>query len=79
MDQENTQQGAADRLVLHYGGRQKAADALGVTGETIRLWRRDGIPVASALDVEQKSGGIVRAEEILAEARARAEVLEARH
>lgn len=64
-----TQTSLAERLISHYGGRQKAADALGVSGETIRLWKRDGIPLQSALEVEQKCGGIVTADEILRLAR----------
>jgi len=59
----------ATRLVTKYGGRKEAADALGKTTETIRLWLLRGIPLASALEVEQLSGGAVTAEEILREAK----------
>lgn len=60
----------AERLIRHYGGRRKAADALEVSGETLRLWKRDGIPLQVALDLEQRCKGVVTAEEILHAARA---------
>ena len=53
------------RLVDHYGGKQEAAKALEVNPETIRLWLRDGIPLAKAIEVERDSRGVVTAEEIL--------------
>lgn len=59
----------AKRLVDRYGGRKEAAEALDKTPETIRLWLLRGIPLASALDVEERSGGLVTAEEILQEAK----------
>ena len=59
----------AKRLVDHYGGRQEAAEALGVTRETIRLWLLRGIPLEKALEIESKTSGIITGEEILADAR----------
>lgn len=63
----------AKRLVDQYGGRKEAADALNKTPETIRLWLLRGIPLASALEVETLSGGLVTAEEILREAKSGSE------
>jgi len=65
---EQTQERLADRLIRHFGGREKAAEALGVVGETLRLWKRDGIPLARAVEIEKRSGGIVTASEVLKEA-----------
>ncbi len=55
------------RLIDHFGGRGRAAQALGRTGEAMRLWLRDGIPMSQAIDVEMKSKGLVTAEEVLRE------------
>ena len=60
---------AAEKLVSHYGDKRAVADALDVHEETIRLWLRDGIPLAKAIDVETRSKGVVTAEEILREAK----------
>lgn len=61
----------AERLIERYGSKKKAADALGKTTETLRLWSRDGIPLESSLEVEEKSAGFVTAEDILREAKAK--------
>ena len=61
--------GAMQQLVDHYGGRQAAADALGVTRETIRLWLIRGIPLERAIEIERL--GVITAEQVLHEARAR--------
>ncbi len=63
---------AAERLINHYGDKRAAATALGVHEETLRLWLRDGIPLAKAIDIETRSGGIVTAEQVLEEAKAAA-------
>lgn len=55
----------AKRLVDHYGGRQAAAEALGVNAETLRLWLKKKIPLERSINVEKRSRGIVTAEEIL--------------
>ena len=60
---------AADKLVDHFKGKREAADALGIHEETLRLWLRDGIPLAKAIEVEQKSKRVVTAEQILRAAR----------
>ena len=65
----DTQNPVAKRLVDQYGGRQETADALGVTRETIRLWLIRGIPLEKALDVENRTGGVITGEEILTDAR----------
>lgn len=66
----------AERLVKHFGGdekpsiaRRRAAKALKMNPETLRLWLRDGIPLERALYVEEKTGGRITADEILQEAR----------
>lgn len=63
---------AAEKLIAHYGDKRAVASALDVHEETVRLWLRDGIPLAKAIDVETRSGGIVTAEEVLREAKAAA-------
>lgn len=59
----------AKRLVEHFGGRAEAARAMSRSTETIRLWLKNGIPVAQAIEVEQKSGGLLTAEAILEDAK----------
>lgn len=54
-----------DRLIRHYGSRSKAALALEVNPETVRLWLKRGIPLEKSIDIERRSKGIVTAEEIL--------------
>lgn len=59
----------ARRLVDHFGGRPSAARHMRRSTETIRLWLESGIPLSQAIEVEEKSGGIVTAEEVLRDAR----------
>lgn len=59
----------AQRLVAHFNGKKETAEALQIHEETLRLWLRDGIPLARALDVERRCEGIVSADEILQAAR----------
>lgn len=59
----------AEKLVRHYKGRGRTAEALGVTRETIRLWLLKGIPLERSLYVEEKTDGLITADEILREAR----------
>lgn len=68
-DMDTRSKTLTDRLITHFGGRQRAAEALGVVGETLRLWKRDGIPLKAAIEVERLSGGAVTANEILDRAR----------
>lgn len=58
-----------DRVIEHFGGKDEAIVGLGINPETWRLWVRDGIPLGKSLFVEEKTGGTVKAEEIVAEAR----------
>jgi DNA-binding transcriptional regulator YdaS (Cro superfamily) len=54
------------RLYAYFGGSRKtAAERLGVTTETIRLWLRDGIPLNRSVWIEKKTEGFVTAEEVL--------------
>lgn len=59
----------AQKLVNHFGGKSETCVALSVSGETVRLWLRDGLPLHRAIEFEQKSRGAVTAEEILKEAK----------
>jgi hypothetical protein len=59
----------AEKVVQHFGSKEAAITALEINPETLRLWLRDGIPLARALFVEEKTGGAVPAESILSEAR----------
>lgn len=59
----------AEKLIEHFGSKDAAIAALEINPETLRLWLRDGIPLARALFVEQKTSGAIKAEEILSEAR----------
>ncbi len=56
-------------LVDHFGSgdRKVAAAALGYVDETFRLWQHNGIPWASAIEIEKRSKGVVTAERILRE------------
>lgn len=71
MDKITNENPLVRRLIDHFGGRSKTARALGRTGEAMRLWMRDGIPMSQALDVERKSKGLVTADDVLAETRVR--------
>jgi DNA-binding transcriptional regulator YdaS (Cro superfamily) len=61
-----------EKLLLMYGTKSKAAKALGVTYETIRLWCIEGIPVGAALRVERATRGEITAEQIVKAARRKA-------
>lgn len=65
----NTENPLAKRLVDHFGGRPETAKHLGRTAESVRLWLKNGIPVANAIEVEKLTDGLVTAEEILADAK----------
>lgn len=58
-----------NRLAGVLGGKDEAIRILGINPETWRLWMRDGIPASRWLFVEKKTGGAIRAEEFIAEAR----------
>lgn len=58
------------RLYAYYGGSKRtAANAIGVTTETIRLWLKNGIPLDRSIEIERKTQGFVTAEEILRHAK----------
>lgn len=57
------------KLSWRYGSLPKAADALGVVRETMRLWSRHGIPLSKALRIEFLTNKLITAEELLKEAR----------
>lgn len=59
----------ARKLIDHFDGRAGAARRMGRSTETIRLWLENGIPLSQAIEVEEKSGGFVTAEEVLEDAR----------
>lgn len=54
-----------DKLLAYFGGRQGAAQGLAVTTESLRLWRRNGIPLSRALDIEKATAGAIKAEEVI--------------
>jgi hypothetical protein len=58
-----------DRVIEHFGGKDEAIAALGINPETWRLWTHKGIPLGKSLFVEEKTGGAIKAEQIVAEAR----------
>ena len=66
------------RLVEHFGGRKEAEKAMDVNRETMRLWLLRGIPLERALDVEQKTDGVIPAEAVVDEARSLAEMKKAK-
>lgn len=63
----------AARLVDHFKGRAETARQFNRSTEAIRLWLKDGIPLSQAIEVEEISGGVVTAEEILVDAKRTAE------
>jgi len=44
---------------------KNAAERINVSYESMRRWCDEGIPIEKALEVEAKSGGLLRAEDIL--------------
>lgn len=59
----------AQRLIDVYGSRQEAADALDVTPATIGLWLKGRIPLRAAVRVEERTHGLIEADEVLEDAR----------
>lgn len=58
-----------EKLIEHFGDEEKTIAALDINPETWRLWKRDGVPPKRWLFVEEKTGGTVTAEQMVAEAR----------
>ena len=61
----NRMMNPAKKLRHIYGTRKAIAVAFNRTSEAVRLWERDGIPAAEALNVERATGGRISAYEIL--------------
>ncbi len=51
----------AEQIIKHYGGKTKAARALDLTLQTLRNWKRDGIPVRSQMWIQALSSGALKA------------------
>lgn len=51
-------------LIAHYGSQARAARALGVSWAALYLWRKKGaIPYLRQLQVQQVTGGVLKADE----------------
>lgn len=50
----------AKQIVEHFGGKTRAAAALGVSRQTIHYWLKNGISPLRALDVELRIKGVVK-------------------
>ena len=60
---------AFDKLVNHFGSQGAIADHYEVSGETVRLWKHNGLPANRALDFERETGGAVTIREVLESSR----------
>lgn len=54
-----------EKICNYYGGQKGLADALKVTEAAISIWKREGIPPARAIEIEELSNGIFKATEII--------------
>lgn len=63
---------AFDKLVKFFGSQAALADHYGVSGETVRLWKHNGLPANRALDFERDTKGAVTIREVLESGRAAA-------
>lgn len=50
-----------DQIVKYFGTKTKAANGLGVHLQTLRDWRRGGIPVKTEAWIQLKTGGALKA------------------
>jgi len=50
----------AQQIVEYFGGKTRAAAAMGVSRQTIHNWLKNGISPLRALDVELRIKGVVR-------------------
>ena len=72
---ESTTNGAIERLITHFGGRRKAhlriAAALDCHPESVRIWlyKRGQVPAKRAIQLEELTAGLVRAADLVSEAR----------
>ena len=60
----------AQKLVSHFGGIRQTAEAFGLHRETVRLWLERGLPLDRVIEIEERSEGVVTAEEIIRERKA---------
>jgi hypothetical protein len=52
-----------DQLIAHYGTQAKAAKALGLTWAAVYVWRRrDAIPYLRQLQIQEITGGALKAD-----------------
>lgn len=56
---------AFDKLVEHFGSTSAIADHYGVSGETVRLWKHNGLPPGRALEIERDTLGKVTIRDVL--------------
>ena len=56
-----------EEICKFFGNQKKLADVLEVTEAAISIWKRQGIPAARAIQIEELSGGIFKATEIMNE------------
>jgi DNA-binding transcriptional regulator YdaS (Cro superfamily) len=56
---------AFDKLVKHFGSPAEIADHYGVSGETVRLWKHNGLPANRALEIEKDTEGAVTIRDVL--------------
>jgi hypothetical protein len=50
----------AQQIVEYFGGKTRAAAAMGVSRQTIHNWLKNGISPLRALDVELRIKGVVK-------------------
>jgi len=60
---------AFDKLVKHFGSQAEIAEHYNVSGETVRLWKHNGLPANRALDFERDTKGAVTIREVLESSR----------
>lgn len=46
-----------DELIQYYGTQQKLARALGCHHQNIQYWRKSGLPVQRAIEIEKVTNG----------------------
>ena len=51
----------AEQIVKHFGGKSQAARALGLTLQTLRNWKREGIPQRSQMWIQAQTAGALKA------------------
>lgn len=51
----------ADQIIKHFGTKSHAADTLGVTLQTLRDWRKKGIPPRTQAWIQLQTNGKLKA------------------